>query len=670
MNAITNFAKNTRVRFGPVLRAWPVVVALGLFASCMPPMGAADSSRTAKQRVNSDTDWIRHIKPPRVLRSRVDARRLVSELALDIPPATGYVPPEQIAAYAIQELREGHDLDAAVLLSLASYRYTQQAKVAYLAGQHQADHGVTTARGSFTIPVHRREKFMDLVVEEAKFFYAREFNDELDLVRDHLFGVPQARARGAAYIASLAQGGERVEDIGDQLNRYRLSLSNRPERLTYPQIADAYRERLIADRYHEHSAGTAAMFLARTPLDSFRRAALADPYWMFDAALVKNVLPRMHTLRNEVRQQLWSANAKSRSNAAILLGLAPEPDDLEMLREVAELENDEQVSASLTFALIRHGDGALVDELVRLARTASGETRQHALAMILWLPDADKTSLEEATLVALAGDDSSGPHAQGMALTIIRAIAEKRALTRNTVQAVVRLTSARDESVAEDANDALARFSQLSAEQCKDLYRRHRSARIGLLERLGQIASMTDLDFLAKVHDEARALRTENPEQASALMVALALAVARIPGTASTQLLVRWFEMASETDAMVLAALLSTRTDRKAINAGSLPLAKRLMLELAFDGPELGTTLVRQVERLDIQSTALIARMAGALERQAARNGLWNLASYRHDDRYPVDALVRNIALASLVRLELTSRSEDNRERPSSYARK
>ena len=81
---------------------------------------------------------LRHISAPSIVRSATRQDTLVAELQSPALENHRYTPAEQIAVYAGHELARGNEWDAAVLLSLASYRYHQQAYLALQLGNSQS----------------------------------------------------------------------------------------------------------------------------------------------------------------------------------------------------------------------------------------------------------------------------------------------------------------------------------------------------------------------------------------------------------------------------------------------------------------------------------------------------------------------------------------------------
>lgn len=585
-----------------------------------------------------DNAWLRHIASPvAVTETPVRADQLIRELAVPELDADDYTPAEQIAGYALHELRRGNDADAALLLSIASYRYFQQAVLAVAIG----------ARQSWRVNPLHEQKYKDYLRDEFLFFSRQDFDDELDLLRDRLFGAPMAAERRERYVARLAAGGEEDRDFAQRLRDFEETVSNRPERLMHERLAAAYLARLVADDggpMGKH--GFARYYLATTPIDRFRLAALDRAKEPFHAQLLRNLVPRIHTLRREVRARLRASTPDVRSNAALALGLAADRVDRRGLVSRLRREKDPRVIDSLRFALIRHGEVKYIDALVTRARKAKGEDRAHALLLLQWLPEQQKAELDEALFVALA--TSSGlvtESSRAYAISILRDMAGRKSLGHRSVVALLELTGDESEAIVKVAGAAVRALGQLGAAECKAFYGQYPGARPALIARLGDVASMADLEFLRQAHDASR----DDAKLGSAVVSA----VARIPGAASRQLLQRWFKEVGKDDpgrmSLVIALASRSDADRDALDDDSLSRVKRLMIDVASGGDEL-VRISPRLTLLAIDDLVQLAALAYIFERHDLAPALWRLASYRAHRFYPFDAVVRRVALTAVLR--------------------
>jgi hypothetical protein len=619
----------------------PASRALGLLitAATIGATGCVAADRTA---------WLRHIKAPEVERASTQKQRLVAELRELYLVPDRYTPAEQIAAYAGQELENGNEWDAALLLSIASYRYHQQAVLASSIGHVQ----------SMTINPVVRDQFYEWVGHEVRMFNEQHFDSELELLRQHLFGVAVASQHRDAYLRAVAGGGKEDDHFARRLNDIQTEMSNRTERLAHPELAEAFLARLQRDHAADQQNSYAFYYLAATPLDSFRMAALDETRTSFDGTLARNIVPRMQTLREQVRARLDHPQPTTRANAAALLGLAPEPGDVALLEARLGRESNGMVIDSIRFALLRNGNADQLAQLLDRARKISiSEERDHALILLQWLPPELRTTFPEPLFVALATASSGvSTFGRSMALTILRDLAHQRTLSQKSVTALLELTADRDEQVAATAMNAVSALEQLSVAECKTLYEKYPTARDALVSRLGENASLADLAFLSQAYETSKDVE---------IQVAAAVAVAAIPGAASLQLLERWLAGAAKHEDgrpyMMLVALLASRTDvgQAELDALGLSRAKRVMVEMALDSRDLARAAAA-LDDVGMQDAMQIAILSGLLQRRALVPTLWKLARYRNDQFYPGDAMVRRHALGALVRMALQRRTEQS----------
>jgi hypothetical protein len=605
--------------------------------------------------VSGPPDALRHISAPSVVRAATRQDKLIAELQRPTLENHRYTAAEQIAVYAGYELDQGNEWDAAVLLSLASYRYHQQAHLALAIGESK----------SFTINPAVMEQYYEWVGHEVRMFNDQHFDHEIDLLRQHLFGFAVAAERRDAYLQEIARGGKEDAGFDQHLADLQSQMSNRPERLAHPALAKAFLARLVEDHRRDAKNNFAYYYLAATPLDSFRLAALDETRAAFDGVLVENLVPRLPALRSQVRQRLDDYRPYTRATAAAVLGLAPEPGDVAVLEARLAQETNALVIDSLRFALIRNGKHEHLARLVHHAgQKTAQEERDQSLTMLLWLPEEHKLTMDETLFVRLARSEPGiSKLGRVLALAMLRDMAREKTLAQESVVAVLELTSDTEEDVARMASQAVSSLQQLGAAECKALYHRYPRARAALIERLGETASLADLDFLSRVYDD-------NAREIDVQMAA-AGAVAAIPGTASLQLLRRWLAAAGRHEDvrpfLLLVSLLAMRADVAQANLDGLGLsyAKRLMIEMAVGGKEIARAagVLEQsllfgtgLDGLRLQDAAQIAILSGLLHRPAIAGTLWKLARYDNAQSYPADAMVRRHALGALVRIKLQRR--------------
>lgn len=608
--------------------------------------------------VGGPPDSLRHIRTPSVVRSAPRQDKLVAELRSPTLEQGWYTAAEQIAVYAGYELERGNEWDAAVLLSIASYRYHQQAYLALEIGKSQ----------SYRINPAVAAEFEEWVGLEVRTFNDQHFDREIELLRQHLFGFAVAAERRDAYLQEIARGGKEDAAIDQQLTALQTAMSNRPEQLAHPALAEAFLARLVDDHGRDAKNSYAYYYMAATPLDSYRLAALDGTMAPFDTILAQNLVPRLATLRQAVRARLDHHRVYTRATAAAMLGLAPDAGDVALLEARLAQETNPLVMDSLRFALIQNGkDEHMAGLLQHAGQGTAEEERNHSLAMLLWLPSERKLPLDEGFFVELARNEPGLMSKEGrvLALAMLREMAREKALAQGTVIAALELTADADAQVAGAAVSVVSALEQLGGAECKALYQRYPRARAALIERLAQGASLADLGFLSQAYDaNARELDVQ---------LAAVGAVAAIPGAASLQLLRRWLDEASRhEDArpfLTLVTVLAMRADVAEARLGQLdlPRAKRFMVEIALDHAKLART-ARSLEQprtfsspldgLRFQDAVQIAILSSLLHRPALVTTLWNLARYRNDELYPADTMVRRQAIGALVRMQLQRRTQ------------
>ena len=608
-----------------------------------------------------NTAWLRHIKSPRVHSTPTHAARLIAELRAPALDRNAYTPAEQIAANAVHELQQGNEWDAALLLSLASYRYHQQAVLAGEIGKEQL----------YRIHPSQHQEFIEMVGGEMRLFNDQDFDRELDLLRDHLFGTAAASERRARYIEQLARGGREDDAFGQKLSDFQTRVSNRHESLYHSELARAFQDRLLADNQRAGPDGFAFYYLAATPLDTFRLAALHETRSAFHTVLVRNLAPRMQVLRESVLASLKGGSTYARSNVAIALGLASQPENVPILLDRLNAETDPRVVDSLRFALVRHERDDFLAPLLERTSRARGQEREHVLTLLQWLPAQTKATLQESAFIAIAKQRDASAIARGMAIVVVGDIASQRALAQKAVRALLELVGDSEEVVAASAEMAIKQL-KLSAAECKSFYREYRAARPSLLTRLAEVASLGDLEFLDRAYSDG--LTEQNDEAGgSDIQTAAIQATASIAGAASRQLLERWLVGAANDSSVrwLLAVMLASRTDAdetRLTGLKNLTRSTRLMLLLALDSKELVEAMNRALPRLPISDIAQLVMMSAILERNSLRATMWRLASYDNFRFYPADAMVRRLAISALVRIALRQRVQQPIEKPGQLA--
>ena len=295
-------------------------------------------------------EWAIHIKRPRI-DENADVEQMAPRLIAELKSqwlTPGYVPSEQIAALAIKEIRQGRGFDAAVLLSLASYRYYQQ--VYYVAAVSNYN-----VPGNINLTAYRR-----LVEAEIEVLADIDFDDELDYLNARLDQDDrrmQILEKGRFDILR-AKGSEQAELVKQLIDKFEATYRAPEEEIHYPRLTQAYLDRLVADVHSEYHARHAGYYLAMTPLKAFQEAALIHAPQYFHTPICRRLATRLSEYRAMVVRELGSPNPKARSNAAIILALRPSPENLGILETAYQKETDPFARLSFEFARIQHEKGA------------------------------------------------------------------------------------------------------------------------------------------------------------------------------------------------------------------------------------------------------------------------------------------------------------------------
>ncbi len=607
-------------------------------------------------------DFLIHNPTPVIRDSDTNQSVLIRELyRAQLPKTADYIPAEQIATHAYHELKQGNEWDAAVLLSFASYRYHQQAYRISEIGEDQLQ----------LINPSAKEQYTDWVIDEIKLFNTQNFDAEQALLRSHLFGDTAASERYDKYLTSLAQGGREDEGLSESLQNDRVAASNRKERLAYPRLATALRERLERDHKKDSTNNFAFYYLATTPLDQFRLAALDVSKTAMYGHLIGNIVPRIESLRRQIRDRLQSPyGVNTRSLAAVILGLAGNEEDRALLEKRLAEESDQTVKDSIRLALIWHGQDQHLADLIENLKRGRLQQRVHLLRLLQWLPRKAKLTLDDELLASQVRRHAGvNANAQIMALYTLKNIASEKTITANSIETLLRYTSDSHEQVAQAAAGAVAAASQLGAHECQVLYRTHTSpqARAALVSRLGANVSLSDLPFLVQAYQENTDFRVK---------LAVILAVANIPAAASLDLLKQWLRDATTAEDigpfMTTVAALATRSDfvPSALDDVDLSDMQRLMVSIAHGSDDMrqradavmsgfrtsrfGTSTKRNVklpQALQLTALSLI------FPRAALVTTLRKLSRYSSNEAYPRDTVVRRNALGALIRVAIKERS-------------
>ena len=229
--------------------------------------------------------WLVHIRPKPIniqAQTATFEQRLIHEFDSGASYTTA-TSPEQVAALAIHELERGNPWDAAVLLSIASYRRAQQARDIERSGLEKIVDRATFAGYRVT----DRTLLAKFVEEEAGVFGSTVFEDELERVAALLGAAPREESIRRDW-QRIAMGNVNDAYAAERTLKQRLQLLQepKPEWLTHPALAYAYLRRLEMDCRADGLHFAAVRQLAEVPLKAFRLAALRNIRAPFDPRVV------------------------------------------------------------------------------------------------------------------------------------------------------------------------------------------------------------------------------------------------------------------------------------------------------------------------------------------------------------------------------------------------
>lgn len=632
------------LRWSAVALGW---VALG--AGCVPMMAAQDAGVPT---------WAQHVRTMPIdpdFGTADTLQRLIWELSQPNLVEV-HLAPERIALLALEQNRQGHTVDAALFLAVASYRYHEETVRAIERGFYAADH----------LPVGVRQgPFIELVKEEVHRFGGMNFYDELDLLRERLTGQVGTELAMQQQLAELGKAGALDRSaLHDALAEWQPKNKKAGSVSQYPALVKAFQFRLLHDFEWDQKDRTQASYLARTPIPELQAQALKSVGLMFQPAVCAGVADSFPELRPTVVASLASARPEERGNAAAVLGLAPSSETQGALQARLAVETNPLVKLVLAFALFRHGDRAQLDVLKEAIRSCAGPPCGLPASLIQWLPLDVKSEIDQALIARVARDPAMGDFARSFATVTLRDIGRVKALDAASVDALIIAARGRApedrmglwamEAIGDAAvlsrNDILPRLDD------KDFSPAHRQDHLfpgPLLARLSQVATEDDLPLLGRMMTRFG----ERPGPEAGLIVDAAL---RLPGQAVDARLVNWYGRYPAQETHIALGL---------VHRASLPAAQleRLLLKgrtrtqiavrLVRQTPDAETMLLMYLRTGKIGERADAAELAGLAFQAHAYADLRNLLSYKDALYYPNDALVRHIAMKSMLRIALVSKN-------------
>jgi hypothetical protein len=638
---------------GTRARSWPLLV---IPVAMVMVMAAAGAGCVGFGMSGEVPRWAMHVRPAAVdFASTPDqiADRVARELASPTL-ATGHVPAEQLAWLAIREIEQRQLADAGLWLALADYRYYQQAKLAQTKGLAEVE----------TLPASvNQDAYVKLVVAEIRLYADIGFDDELNAINTRLWGRSEEDV--ALHEQLLDLGKTKATDhvsLRDAIAELRPGSDTTAAVSRYPQLAEAFRRRLIDDFTHDPQSWAAAHYLAQTPIAALRQQAVLQAARPFLPRVCSAVASSFPSQRPAIVKALAHPRPEVRANAAAALGLAPTQETRALVEARLPVEPDARVKLALAFSLFHHGAPEHLATLTRALATCTPSTCVLPTSLVDWLPMAAKADLDQAPLARIVSDTRIDIIARFFAAATLRDIGSVKPLDPPTVEAL--LIAARgkgkDEYVRDVAIRAIENAESLSR---PDVIARlqGRSAQPGarndqmfpapLLARLAKVSTAADLPLLKQMMD--RFGDHDGPEAHYVVDAAL-----NVGGQAPNTYLNNWFIRYRRLQTHIGLGLAERDgfprvwLDRLLAHGDA---RTRIVVKLVRRDADAATTLHAYLQRGDIDEKFQASSVAWLAGRTDVKAPLLGLVAFQDARYYPHDALVRHAAMMSLVRLALLS---------------
>ena len=598
--------------------------------------------------------WAMHVRPapvdPASTAEQV-ADRVTRELASP-NLAPGHVPAEQLALIAIRDIDQRQLADAGLWLSIADYRYFQQAMLARNKGIAQAADLPGTVN---------RDQFIKLVVAEIRLYGELGFDDELETINARLWGRSETEVAVQEQLMDLGKTAavDRVS-LRDAIAELRPAAATAATTTRYPKLAEAFRRRLTEDFGNDPKNWAAAYYLAQTPVAALRKDAVSMASRPFVPRVCSAVASSFPLQRQAVVDALAHRRPAVRANAAATLGMAPTQETRALVEARLPVETDAQVKLALAFSMVHHGVPEHLAALTGALAACQPATCMLPASLVDWLPLQTKAELDQAPLARIVADTKIDVMARLFAAAALRDIGTIKELDPASVEALIVAARAkgadgrlRDVATAavEDADslsraDVVARLKSRSSEA---------SARNDvlfpgpLLARLAKVSTAADLPLLRQTME--RFGDHDSPEAHYAVDAAL-----NIPGQAPLAYLGNWFIRYPRLQTHIGLAL-ATRDEYPRASLDRLiahgNARTRIVVKLTRQDPDAGPTLLAYLQRGDIDERFQASSVAWLAGQVGAEATLRALLTYRDARFYPHDALVRYAAMMSLVRIAL-----------------
>jgi hypothetical protein len=552
--------------------------------------------------------------------------RALEELRLaDLPER--FLPAEQLAIAAVQNLQAGHAADAAVWLSLASYRY------------HQAWYRILKS------PIDRLSK------RELDVYQELNFEPELNALGQLLRGEEMVKWDTRTRLAGIfGDDGEDSEAIAEAGRRKLVLRGGLAEELTTAKVlSQAYLQHLSAKSVQKSSLGSATRALVSTPLAEYSLEALRSGVDRFSPGHCSIVANQLSTDRKAVVALLAAPRSEVRANAAVLLGMTPDPAQITHLEQRLASEQDTVVRLALNYALARHGQGHRVGDLSRALAQCPTRVCEEAVTLLQWLPNDLKVGLDPELLLRLAGDVRQRLFVRLSAIAILGDIGGKKPLSPRMREVLLATAQEKNPDLLRHATEALKKDLGFSRELVLAALAKPTPAYGPLLSRFVRVATVEDLPTLRQLMPRFAA--NPGPETD-----ALIEAAARLPGADAEAQLVSWFDahqLLRRRIAMRLMVRPNLRPATLTYLATAMDRDVRLLVSVLGRMPDALALLQEALRATEPQQRLFAAYLAGLVYEPRVTKDLWSLVDFRDAQLYPDDARIRHTALSSLLFIAL-----------------
>ncbi|MES1166304.1 MAG: hypothetical protein ABUR63_11125 [Verrucomicrobiota bacterium] len=567
--------------------------------------------------------------------------------------ALDHLAPEQIALVAVQEMELDHQVDAALWLSMASYRYHQEALVAIIDGY----------AGERNLPPNvRRSAYVKLVETEVERFVNMGFQHEVAVLGGRAYGRGETERALQEQLTTLGKTTalER-ESLREALWQLQPASAVAATASRYPGLAEAFRQRLVADANRVKSDENPALYLARTPIAAVQAAALDVTVGYFDPWVCAALASGFPALRPAVLAQLSASRAQTRANAAATLGLAPSAESRAALEARLAVETNRGVKLAIAASLVHH---EVPDQAVAVTSALQTcEKNQCTLPVMLafWLPESSRNEADPAAVARIARGNEFEPRAHLFAAALLRELGRAKPLEEPAIEALIVAARRREEPddkrATEPAYEAIAESNVLSRAAVLERIGAHPGVSPGpdqlhpgpLLARLARVAEPEDLPLLGRLM--ARFAEAPGPEAGVIIEAAF-----HISGEPARVRLLGWLDRYPDVRVPILVGLLE-KTSGPAADLEAIVARADARTILLWKGlrksPDLTPSLAGYLRNGTPEDKWAAAQLAGAFRAEAVQPELRQLLRFRDSRYYPNDAVIRHAAMMSLVQVAL-----------------